>query len=202
MFVLVSSARVYGADPRHDMLMDESQPLAEGFDDPALRAVAEADRLCAEQAGQGDMRIVVLRPVHVLGPGSEDALAAYLAAGRVRARFGFDPFVQVMHADDLAHAVECAVESEVSGVYNVVGEGGLPLSKLVGSVGASRITGPTGVLMDLVARIGVDLTARMDDRELRYVLSVDGSRFASDAGYAPVRTLAETVAAARPGAPG
>jgi len=201
VFVLVSSARIYGADPRHDMLMTEEQPLAGRFDDTSLEAVAEADRICCDQArgavgAAPGMRIVVLRPVHLLGPGADGPLARYLAADRVRGRFGFDPFVQVMHTDDLARAIDCAVEAEISGPYNVVGAGGLPLSKLVGVAGASRITGPTGVLVDLVAGLGIDLTARMDDRDLRYVLSVDGSSFARDSGYEPVCSLAETVAAA------
>lgn len=204
VFVLVSSARVYGADPRHDMLMTESQPLVERFDDTSLIVVAEADRLCCEEArrdfeAESEMRIVVLRPVHLLGAGADGPLARYLAASRVRGRFGFDPFVQVLHTDDLAHAVDCAIEADISGPYNVLGAGGLPLSKLVGAAGASRITGPTGLLVDLVAGVGIDLTARMDDRDLRYVLSVDGSRFADDTGYAPVCSLAETVAAAGDG---
>ena len=208
VFVLVSSARVYGADPRHDMLMTEAQPLAECFDDPTLAAIADADRFCCEAAesaagsSDGDpMRIVVLRPVHVLGSSAPEPLAEYLAAGRVRGRFGFDPFMLLMHADDLERAVECAIDppgggEPVSGPWNVTGAGGLPLSRLVREAGGSRVTGPTGVLIDLVEGLGIDLTTRMNDTELRYVLSVDGSAFAEATGYEPVRSLAETVAAA------
>ena len=43
--------------------------------------------------------------------------------------------------------------------------------------------------MDLAARVGIDLTARMDERDLRYVLSVDDRRFREATGYEPSRSL-------------
>lgn len=196
VFVLVSSARVYGPDPRHDMLLDEDTPLAKQFDDPDLATLAEADRSCCEAATRGDgPRVVVLRTVHQLGPGAQGPLAEYLAAPAVRARFGFDPLMQLLHTDDVAAAVELAASSDVTGPFNVAGPGGLPLSVLVGAAGGSRITGPTGLLCDLAGEVGVDMVARMDERDLRYVLSVDDGRFREATGYEPSRSLSETVAA-------
>lgn len=194
VFVLVSSTRVYGPDPRHDMLLGEDTPIAGDLDDPDLAALAEADRQSCEAARGGDgPRVVVLRTVHQLGPGAQGPLAAYLSSPRVRARFGFDPMMQVVHTDDVTAAVDLAVTRGLSGPFNVAGPGALPLSVLAGAAGGSRITGPTGLLVDLAAGAGLDLAARMDERDLRYVLSVDDRRFREATGYEPSRSLKELV---------
>ena len=194
VFVLVSSARVYGTSPAHDMMLDETSPLADRFADARVGALAAADQLCCDAiGGRRAMRIVVLRPVHVLGPRTDSTLTRFLRSPRVRGAFGFDPMLQVIHEDDVALAVKLAVDNDVTGPYNVAGPGGLPLSVLVRETGGSRITGPTGVLVDSAERLGITLAARLPPDELRYVLSVDDARFRRDVGYVPRHSLRETV---------
>ena len=195
VFVLVSSARVYGASPSNDLMLDEAAAISDHLSDPNLRSLAEADRICSEAAADGgDMRIVVLRPVHVLGPDTDTALSRYLRAPRVRGAFGFDPLMQLIHEDDVSLAVKLAVDHDVSGPYNVSGPGGLPLSVLLGEAGASRITGPTGLIVDRLEGAGLRLTTRLNTAELRYVLSVDDARFRAATGFEPRHSLDDIVA--------
>ena len=48
---------------------------------------------------------------------------------------GFDPRYQFVHEDDVVHALEHAVKSELPGVYNVAGDGVLALSEVAGLLG-------------------------------------------------------------------
>ena len=67
--IVVSSARVYGASPRHDMCLGENTPIEEQPEDEeraAFVALEAAAQACIGSR-KGAPRLVILRPVHVLG---------------------------------------------------------------------------------------------------------------------------------------
>ena len=125
--VLVSSATVYGAWADNPVPLTEDAPLRPnpGFAHAAEKA--ECERLVAEWVdSRPGASACVLRPTVVVGPEADGALARALA-GTV----GFRPAeaarpVQFLHADDLARAVELAVERGLTGVYNVAPDGWVP----------------------------------------------------------------------------
>lgn len=195
ILVVVSSARVYGASPRNDLLLDESTAPAEHSADPDVAAsvAAEAASLAAAHGRRAVKRVVVLRPVHELGPTATSPLATALRSSRLRTAFGFDPLFPVIHTEDLARAIAAAARSDVSGTFNVCGPGALPLSALARATGTSRVGGLGGLACDLLGRVGITITSHLAPAELRYGLSVDDRRFRDATGYSPLRSLTETV---------
>jgi nucleoside-diphosphate-sugar epimerase len=195
--IVVSSTRVYGADPSHDLFMGEDTPVEAEPENPereALVALEGAAQACAGSR-RGGPRVVILRPVHVLGGEHEGVLGQVMRSAHLRTAFGFDPLMQLIHSDDVELAVDCAARSDIQGVFNVCGAGALPLSELSRATGTQRIAGIGGIISDLLERAKLRQTTSLPEDETRYFIHVDDQRFRTATGYAPRRTLPETVAA-------
>jgi UDP-glucose 4-epimerase len=195
--IVVSSARVYGADPGHDLCLGEDTPIEAEPENPereAFVALEAAAQACAG-ARRGGPRLVILRPVHVLGGPHEGILGQVMRSAQLRTAFGFDPLMQLIHNDDIELAVDCAARSDIKGVFNVCGPGALPLSELSRTTGTQRIAGIGGIISDLLERAKLRHTTCLPEDETRYFIHVDDQRFRAATGYAPRRTLPETVAA-------
>jgi nucleoside-diphosphate-sugar epimerase len=195
--IVVSSARVYGATPRHDLCLDEDTPVEaepqcpERADLVALEAAAQA----CTGSRKGPRRLVILRPVHVLGGPHEGPLGKVMRSAQLRTAFGFDPLMQLIHHDDVELAASLAKRRDIEGVFNVCGSGALPLSALSRATGTQRVAGIGGIVSDLFERARLRHTAHLPDDETHYLIHVDDHRFRAATGYAPRRTLPETVAA-------
>jgi UDP-glucose 4-epimerase len=195
--IVVSSTRVYGADPGHDLFLGEDTAIEAEPENPereALVALESAAQACAG-SGRGKPRVVILRPVHVLGGPHEGVLGQVMRSAYLRTAFGFDPLMQLIHNDDVELAVDCAARSDIQGVFNVCGSGALPLSELSRATGTQRIAGIGGIVSDLLERAKLRETTSLPDDETRYFIHVDDQLFRSATGYVPRRTLPETVAA-------
>ena len=195
--IVISSIRVYGALPGHDMHFDESTPIADDFDDPELADLAAADAEYAAAAASLTERahtsIAVLRPAHVTGD-DPSPLVAVLANDRLHTHMGYDPIVPLLHHADLQRAIDAAIEHRLRGVFNVAGPGSLPLSVLARESGTDRVGGIGGMVCDLTERFGALGAARYAKSELCYPIIASDEAFRSATGWQPQRTLPETVA--------
>ncbi|HKJ57129.1 MAG TPA: NAD-dependent epimerase/dehydratase family protein [Nitriliruptoraceae bacterium] len=128
--VVMSSAMVYGAQPDNPVPLDESAPLR-GDGDFALAAQKVAvEHLVEPLLGTTGPRTVVLRPAMMVGADSQNLLTRALQGSRVLAVKGHNPPVQFVHVDDVASAIQLAVDSDMSGAYNVACEGWLPSDEM------------------------------------------------------------------------
>jgi len=139
---------------------------------------------------------VVLRPVHVVGPTLRNPASSYLRLARPVTVLGFDPMVQLLHADDLCLAIALALRPGVRGVYNVAGPGEVPLSRVLRELGRRPVPVPHFLVRGLVrrlfeARLGHFPPEVVD--HIQYLCAVDGSRAARDLGFVPRHTLRETI---------
>lgn len=196
--ILVSSTRVYGASPGHNLCLDEDTPLEE-------EAVSEdrANLIALENVAQAfaeSCRLVILRPVHVLGGPHEGVIGQAMRNAQLRTAFGFDPLIQVIHHKDVEQAVKLAARHDISGAFNLCGPGALPLSELARIAGTERVAGIGGMISDRLERARLRHPAHLPEDETRYPIHVDDQRFRGATGYAPKRTLPETVAALEDGA--
>ena len=87
--------------------------------------------------------------------------------------------IQVIHEDDAARAIECALTPGVQGIFNIVGCEPAPLSQLIRLSGARPVPIPHLVADGLLNRLfSMRLTSfpapELD--HLRYVCMVDGRR--------------------------
>jgi nucleoside-diphosphate-sugar epimerase len=121
--VFMSSATVYGAWP------DNPVPLTEDVEprpNPQFTYAVQkrAAELALESwAAQGDRpEVAILRPACAVGPLEQPLYRALSVSGRS----GNERMVQYLHVDDLAAAVAHAVEHDLSGVFNVAPDAGIP----------------------------------------------------------------------------
>ena len=104
--------------------------------------------------------------------------------------------VQLIQVEDVARALIDALRPDPKGVYNVVGPGEVPLSKVLRELG--RVAVP---LPSFVARraLGVLFRYRFADFPppeldyLQYLCAVDGSRWVHDVEWKPRYSMRETI---------
>ena len=68
--------------------------------------------------------------VSILGPSIHNIATHYLSSKVCFTPLGFDPLVQLVHEDDVIRAFQIVIEQDHSGIFNIVGEGVLPLLTL------------------------------------------------------------------------
>lgn len=195
--VSLSSANVYGPDPDNPNFLTEDAPLRAAVRHGDIRDLVEVDMFTQSFFWRHpEIDTVILRPVHIVGPTVRNAPSNYLRKERPWTMMGFDPIVQLIHQEDVARAILLALQPGVRGVYNVVGPGEAPLSRIHGILGRRPLPLPHFVAEPLLERLwSLHLTdfppPELD--HIRYLGVVDGSRFAAELGYAPSYGLVDTI---------
>lgn len=192
--IFASHASVYGALPDNPCFMTEEFPPSVGRTFPEMQDLVTADLLAGAAMWQHpSLEIVVLRPVHSLGPTSRGVIAGLLRRRYVPRVMGFDPMIQVIHEHDVTRATAMALADGLRGVFNVVGPGELPLSVLLREVGCTSIPVPSSILPALLGHFGLpDVSAGALDF-LKHPCLIDGRRFAQETGFVPEHNLVDTV---------
>jgi UDP-glucose 4-epimerase len=174
-----------------DMQSQESPPT--GYAKDAIEVEAYLRGFARRRS---DVATTVLRMVSVLGTGSESALYRYLAPAVVPSALGFDPRIQVLHELDAVETLRLATVSARPGVFNVAGDGAMPLSQLLRRTGRAHVALPRPMLPLAASLTGnsglLDLVAE-DCGFLHYGRAVDTTRLHSEFGYQPRFTTAEAV---------
>lgn len=150
--VVVSSALVYGAWPTNPVPLTEDAPLRPnpGFE-PAV-ALGEVERLAAVwHDDHPGTTVAVLRPAPPVAEDDPGWLAPMLAATRGVPVVEDDPPGQYVHLDDLATAIEIAVDRRLDGTYNVAPEGWIGGEELRALQGGPRVRLP-GRIAERLAR--------------------------------------------------
>ena len=193
--VVFSSSAVYGAFPENPYGMDEDCPISASRSYPEIRDQVEVDALASAFLWQHqEIETVVLRPVNALGPEMGSMMSSYLKLPGVPTVMGFDPVVQFIGQADLLDALEIAVAQPLSGVFNVVGAGQVPIHTAIQAIGARAWPIP-GPLFNAVCRQLFALklwhypSGAVD--YLRYPVCLSGSRFEEATGFRPKVSLSE-----------
>ncbi|EYF05468.1 NAD-dependent epimerase/dehydratase family protein [Chondromyces apiculatus] len=125
--VVLSTFHIYGAHPRNHTPISEQDPLRAGYDFPQIADAIQLDNMASTWVYQyPEVRVVVLRPVNVVGPTIKNSMSTLLRLPRVPYLAGFNPMMQFVHEDDLAAAVEAAMHGSARGVFNVAGSDVIP----------------------------------------------------------------------------
>ncbi len=193
--VVTSSTLLYGAHPSNPNFLTERHPLR------ARKSQFFTDKIAAEAAAkelgaEGATLVTVLRTAPILGPTVDNLVTRYLSQPVVPTLMGFDPLWQLVHEVDALAAYKLAILRDVPGVFNVAGDGVLPLStiiKLAGRV-AVPLPGP------LVARaLGALWTFHMGFAPpvlldyLRFVCVADAVMARERMGFVPTYSTREAV---------
>jgi UDP-glucose 4-epimerase len=195
--VILSSANVYGPAPDNSSFLQEETPLLASARRGDLRALVEIDMYAQSFLWRHpEVETVILRPVNVVGPTVRNAPSNYLRLERPLAALGFDPMMQLIHEEDVCRAVALALQPGVRGVFNVVGPGELPLSAILRELGREAIPVPHFLLRPMLRWLADERGSVFppeDVDHLQFACTVDGSRAVRELGWAPSRTLRETI---------
>lgn len=179
--VIRSHAYAYGSHAKNPGLMDESRISLLPPADPAQRWLS-AEAIAARHANWAAIRLT-----NVLAPEEGDLIVRKLASGTATRVAGRDPNLQFISVQDAAQALVAAVESNATGIFNVAGEGAIPLKKALRAAGTRQFGVPPGRKL----------------AELVYNWTVSGERAARELGFRPSQSTLQALTdflAIKPGA--
>ena len=144
-----SSATAYGFHPDNEVPLTEESPIRGNDDFTYSKNKKEIESIFRRfMEDTPEMKVTVLRPCFVVGPGFNNPLATHLKKRFVLCPSPSAP-MQFVHEDDLIRVMILCLDERIDGVYNVGGEGALSLGEMVRIMGGTYCPLP----MALVAPI-------------------------------------------------
>ncbi|MBX3219958.1 MAG: NAD-dependent epimerase/dehydratase family protein [Labilithrix sp.] len=195
--VMWSQTLLYGAHPSNPNFLTERHPLRAPSTEPwfadKIEAEAEVARFAERSA---DAVVTVLRTAPILGPTVHNFLTRYLARRVVPIAMGFDPLVQFLHEVDAIAAFKLAIDRDHPGVYNVVGDGVLPLSTVIKLAGRLALPLPHPLAHTMGAALWLAQIVEAPPsfmHYLRFLCVADGAKARGELGFRPAYTTREAV---------
>ena len=188
--VLRGSAAIYGCEPTGPSFFTESMasdyPLRTRFQ----RDIGELEGYFANFARRhSGLTCCMLRYQPEIGPGLDAPLSRYLSLPVVPTQLGFDPRLQLLHADDATGALLAATMNPIRGAVNVAPSGSISLSRALRLIDRPQLPIPHPLFGPAMARLGDRLGAGSlygdAVRLLRYGRGVDNARLRTELGYEP-----------------
>lgn len=187
--IVVTSAAVLGARPDNPVPLPDDAPVAATPDDGLLGDLLEVESvLAAARRSHPGLRVTVLRPAALVGPGVDTIVTRHFEAPRLLALRGVPMRWQFCHLDDLGSAVAAVIAGDLGpGPFGVGAEGSLSSAEVERRSGMRRIEVPSAMAFgtaERLHRVGV-LPAPANDLSYvvyPWVVSAAGLRAA---GWAP-----------------
>jgi UDP-glucose 4-epimerase len=139
---------------------------------------------------RSDVTCTMLRFQPEIGPGLDTPLARYLSLPAVPTQLGFDPRLQLLHAEDATGALQAATMAPVQGAVNVAPTGTISLTRLLRLAGRPQIRIPQQLFGPALSRFGRRVLGAGEVyndavRLLRFGRGVDNTRLRTELGYVP-----------------
>ena len=196
--IYLSSHAVYGARWDNPVPLTERAPLLVSPDFPYGYDNFLADQTLDTFAEENQqVKVAVLRCSQVLGPGADSALFNLFLQSRPLGIRGFDPPFQFFHEDDLARVLTIFIKQELSGVFNVAGDGVAFLREVAEMISGRIARLPKFLaypLVNLSWALGLQRTRTTADLDvLRYPSLLSTGKLEQATGYRPRYNSLETV---------
>ena len=196
-FILWSQTILYGAHPTNPNFLTERHPLRADAEEPFFADKMAAEREVESYAAKARGTVVtVLRTAPIVGPTVQNYITRYLAERFIITLLGFDPLWQFVHEVDALAAFKLAIDGDFPGVFNIVGEGVLPVSTVIKLVGRTSIPLFHPVAETMIAAAWAAQAAYAPPsflRYLRYLNTADGEKAARVMGFRPAYTTREAL---------
>ncbi len=139
-----STTDVYGAFPSNPNFLEEDRHEPKGdLQSKYLADLIDAEKQALRYSRKHPETIVtILRLATILGPTVDNYKARYLRRPIITTILGFDPLIQCLHEDDLAPAFKVTLEKDIPGIFNITGDGVLPLSRVISILGKINLRLP------------------------------------------------------------
>lgn len=196
-FVMWSQTLLYGAHPSNPNFLSERHPLRAPKREPyfADKMAAEAEATRFAQRAQGSV-VTVLRLAPILGPTVRNYLTRFLSRRLVPTMMGFDPLLQFVHEVDAIAAFKLAIDRDLPGTFNIVGDGVLPLSTVIKLAGRVAVPVPHPIAEPAA---GIAWLAQLAEappsflKYLRFLCVADGQKAKTRMGFRPAYTSREAL---------
>jgi len=184
--IILSSSNVYGPRSDNDQFLTEDAPLMGGQNFGAIRDLIALDMYCNTFFWRfPEIETVILRPTHIIGR-VNNAPSRYLRMKKPIALLGFDPMIQLIHAEDVITGIELALTPGIRGIYNLAGPSPVPLSYLF-----DRLERKPRYLPEPVAKATLKLAWSLKASDwpspeldhIKYVCMVDDQQARAQLGY-------------------
>lgn len=196
--VLKSSAAFYGASNRDPAKFTEDMGAKKLPGGGFAKDVNEAESYTRGFARRRpDVAVTTLRLANVIGPTIDSSLSDYFRLPVVPTVLGFDPRLQFLHESDALAVLAQATVSEVTGTYNVAGDGVLTLSQAVRRVGRPSLPLPAFAVPAFGSTFRTTRFADFSPEHvafLTYGRGLDTSRMRSMLGFEPAFTTPQAFA--------
>ncbi|EYF03680.1 NAD-dependent epimerase/dehydratase family protein [Chondromyces apiculatus] len=195
--VMWSQTILYGAHPTNPNFLTEKHPLRADSEEHYF-----ADKMAAEREvnafsvkSKGTI-VTILRTAPLLGPTVHNYVTRYLSQRAAFTLLGFDPLWQFLHEVDALAAFKLAIDRDVPGTFNIVGDGVLPLSTVARMAGLSSVPvlhTLAGPLIGALWTVQAAATPPSFLRYLRYICVADGTKAAQTMGFRPMYSTREAL---------
>lgn len=195
--VMRSQTLLYGPSPSNPNHLTEQHPLrglrGSRFIEDKIEAERQVRRFAEETP---DCAVTVLRLAPLLGPTSHSWITRWLSRRAVPTLLGFDPLVQFLHEMDAVAAFKLALDRRAPGVFNIVGEGVLPVSTVIKLAGRIAVPVPHRLLRAATSLLWM---ANLNEAPphfvafLRYICVADGSAARDALAFVPAFSTREAV---------
>ena len=196
--IVRGSAAIYGCEGAAPLFFTEElarrMPLRTRFQ----RDISELEDYFTNFARRhADITCCMLRYQPEVGPELDTPLGRYLSLPVVPTQLGFDPRMQLVHADDATGALLAAIRNPVRGPVNVAPDGSISLSRALRLARRPTLPIPHPLFEPTLTRLGDRLGAGAlygdAVRFLRFGRGVDNRRLREEVGYEPVFDAEGTV---------
>ena len=187
--IVSSSGAAYGYHADNPDWLSESDPVRgnQSFAYSWHKRLVE-EMLAEYRASQPQLEQVIFRIGTILGASVHNQITDLFEKPRLIAiRGSGSPFVFI-HDQDVVGAIVQGVDSKVTGIFNVAGDGKLSIFEIADRLGKRCAVVPAGVLQAvlwLMKRLGLTQYGPEQIDFLRYRPVLDNRRLKEDFGYVP-----------------
>lgn len=188
--ILASTTDVYGALPSNPNFLSEDIHRPQGFRHSSfLKDKIDAEnQVIAFGKKYPKVTTTILRPCTILGPTAKSFKTDILRRLYMTTVLGFDPLLQFVHEDDMLESFIMAIRHDFKGIFNIVGTGVIPLSKVVQIAGKINVRLPqTGfkTLVQILWYLNRIPAPASHVNFLRYICIADGSKAREKMSFFP-----------------
>jgi UDP-glucose 4-epimerase len=196
--VLKSSAAYYGASNRDPAMFTEGmgpKRLPGGGFAKDVNEVESYARGFARR--RPDVAVTMLRFANVIGPRITSAMTGYFRLPVIPRVLGFNPRLQFLHEQDALDALEHATVTDVTGTFNVAGDGIITLAQAVRRIGRPSLPLPGFAVPTFGSAIRQTRVADFSPEQVAFLTfgrGLDTTRMRQMLGFEPTFTTAQAFA--------
>jgi UDP-glucose 4-epimerase len=196
--VLKSSAAYYGASNRDPAMFTEGmgpKRLPGGGFAKDVNEVESYARGFARR--RPDVAVTMLRFANVIGPRITSAMTGYFRLPVIPRVLGFNPRLQFLHEQDALDALEHATVTDVTGTFNVAGDGIITLAQAVRRIGRPSLPLPGFAVPTFGSAIRQTRVADFSPEQVAFLTfgrGLDTTRMREMLGFEPTFTTAQAFA--------